>query len=121
TDHDDGLLDVVLVGEAERPAVANYVDERRRGGRPQPPRLPVRQGRCVRITPPPEANLRVDDEPWEHGAPIVAATGELAVEILLPAAAVPRASRLRRIARPRHARRLRARASFPSPCSGDDP
>jgi len=115
TDHDDGLLDVVLVGEAERPAVAKYVEERRRGGRPRPPRLPVRQGRHVRIVPPPAANLRVDDEPWEHGAPVVVATGELAVEILLPAGAVPRASRLTRIARPRHARRLRARASFPSP------
>jgi diacylglycerol kinase (ATP) len=78
----DGLLDVVLVTDRERPRLAAYLDERLDGGLPEPLDLPVLRARTVTMRPPAEAALRLDDDLCE-GAEVVAASGP-AVRLLLP-------------------------------------
>jgi diacylglycerol kinase (ATP) len=61
-DVSDGQLDVVLLGPAQRDALAEYVAARRRGARPEAPVLPVRRGRRLRLQTRPDCGLHVDDD-----------------------------------------------------------
>jgi diacylglycerol kinase (ATP) len=63
-DPGDGLLEVVLIGEAERPKLLEYFSERLRDLDPPPPDLPGRRGRRVVLEPPADVRLHVDDELW---------------------------------------------------------
>jgi diacylglycerol kinase (ATP) len=63
-DTGDGLLDVVLVPESERAALVAYFSERIRELEPTLPDLPRRRGKRVRLRPPDEVRLHVDDRFW---------------------------------------------------------
>ena len=80
----DGLLDVVLLGEAEREPLATYIDERLSGGSAAPAQVPVRRARNVELVPPEGAHLRVDDEAVASNGPVRASTGALSTGILMP-------------------------------------
>jgi diacylglycerol kinase family enzyme len=62
-DWSDGLLDLVLVTERERDALADYL-RARIGGAAAPLELPVRQGRRVVLRASP-SELHVDDDAWK--------------------------------------------------------
>jgi diacylglycerol kinase (ATP) len=63
-DPGDGLLDVVLIGEGERDALAGYLTERLEHGASSFPDLPVERGKLLHLAPPAGAPLHVDDGPW---------------------------------------------------------
>lgn len=85
-DCSDGELDVVLLPPAERDALAEYVATRRDGRSPDPPVLPVRRGRRLRLETPDDCHLHVDDDLWPDGGPAgaVEATAEMGVTVLGP-------------------------------------
>jgi diacylglycerol kinase (ATP) len=62
-DWSDGLLDLVLVTERERPALSDYL-RARIGGSAAPLELPVRRGRRVVLRASP-SELHVDDDAWK--------------------------------------------------------
>ncbi len=64
-DPSDGRLDVLLAGEAERPALEEYLDAQRRGS-PELPPLPTLRARRVQIRPAEGRSLLVrrDDQVW---------------------------------------------------------
>jgi len=62
SDPGDGLFEVVAIGETERDEMHQYLIDRIEG-HPQPPTLPVRRGRHVRLTM--EAcRMHIDDDLW---------------------------------------------------------
>jgi len=83
-DPSDELFDLVTVGEAERGVLAAYLDARLAGGDPPPLSLPVRRTATVRFVPPVSVRLRLDDAPWEPGAPELTATIGPTVNLVLP-------------------------------------
>jgi diacylglycerol kinase (ATP) len=81
----DALLDLVQIGDDERAALGAYLDERLRGNRPKPPRLPVRRVREVTMSPPATSALRMDDAIWPHGGDAVFVSGgRRSVQLLRP-------------------------------------
>lgn len=88
-DPGDERLDVVLVGEPERAALARYLDARLDGRDVEVPRLPVLRAERVVLKPPDNATLRLDDEildrrrrrSWSGGAHV---TVDAAQQILVP-------------------------------------
>jgi diacylglycerol kinase (ATP) len=79
-DPGDGLLEVVLVGESERPQLLAYFSERLRDLDPPPPDLPGRRGRRIALGPPADVRLHVDDELWPEDQR-ARGSGEVVVEI----------------------------------------
>ena len=63
-DPHDGLLDVVLVGADERPALQAYVRDRLALAAAALPRLRVVRGRNIRLTAPEGTCLHLDDTAW---------------------------------------------------------
>jgi diacylglycerol kinase (ATP) len=63
-DPGDGLLDVVLVREEHREALAGYFEDRLSGVDPRPQPLSTRRGARVVLRPPDDSLLHVDDEFW---------------------------------------------------------
>lgn len=57
----DGLLDVVLIGSAEREALLEYLDRRLHDSAAEAPALPVQRGRHI-VLAPKRGTLRIDDE-----------------------------------------------------------
>ena len=85
-DAGDGLLDVVLIGDDDRPELLSYLDDRLLGRDPPAPRVPVAGCSQVRLVPD-EAGcaLRLDDAPWEPaGAGFAARVAAAAVQVLVP-------------------------------------
>ncbi len=83
-DWSDGLLDLVLVTERERPAFKDYL-RARIGGSAAPLELPVRQGRRVVLRASP-SELHVDDDAWKpephvDRPPADRAEGEVSIEL----------------------------------------
>lgn len=66
-DFSDDRLDVVIVTNAERKVLAEYLEERLAGGAAPPP-LTVRRGKQVTLHASPR-ELHVDDAPWESDDP----------------------------------------------------
>ena len=65
-DPGDGLIDLVLVADAERETLCNYLAERITG-KSRAPELPIHRGRHLRIESD-EVRLHIDDDIWpEHG------------------------------------------------------
>lgn len=69
----DDLLDVVLVGEADRQPLIDYVSHRLQDASGVPPRLPIERGRKVCLVPP-AGPLRIDDRvvAWKSGELVIA-------------------------------------------------
>jgi diacylglycerol kinase (ATP) len=63
-DPGDGMIDLVLVGEGERDALASYLTERLEHGTGVLPELPSFRGRHLSLVPPAGTALHVDDGPW---------------------------------------------------------
>jgi len=78
----DGRLDVVLVGDDEREAVAAYLDARLGGHDPAPPALPTERAGVVRLQPPEGARLRIDDELHVLTVPVKVSCGVRQVRLL---------------------------------------
>ncbi len=72
-DPGDGLLDVVLVGEAERQALLAYAETRLNLASGQPPELRVTRARRVEVVAPARARLHLDDRNWPSARPLAAA------------------------------------------------
>lgn len=81
-DPSDDLLDLVAVREGD--ALRRHRDRRLPGAEAPAPPLARRRVRCVELTPPPSAVLRVDDESWESAGDVLVARTGAAVELLLP-------------------------------------
>lgn len=64
----DGLLDVVLLRSRDRDRMLEYVARRLELGAGSLPDLPVHRGRWLRVVPPREVELHLDDEGWEGPA-----------------------------------------------------
>jgi diacylglycerol kinase (ATP) len=79
-DPSDGLLEVVLVGESERPQLLAYFAKRLRDLDPPPPDVPGRRGRRIAFSPPAGARLHIDDELWPEDER-ARRSGEVVVEI----------------------------------------
>jgi diacylglycerol kinase (ATP) len=94
-DPGDGKLDIVRIRLEDRRPLLEYVHARLRGGRPEPPPLPVLTGNRVSMRPARECLLRVDDELWPEngsagaGDAVVVRTGELAASLVVPNARRP--------------------------------
>ena len=63
-DPGDGLLDVVLIGAAQRKALLEYFDARMHATAAEAPKLPVHRGREIELVPPPDVPLHLDDQAW---------------------------------------------------------
>jgi diacylglycerol kinase (ATP) len=61
-DPGDGLLDLVVIGEADREELVAYLDARLEERSQDAPRLDVRRGQRLSLRPPEDCPLRVDDE-----------------------------------------------------------
>ena len=72
-DPGDGLLDVVLVGEAERKSLLAYAETRLNLASGQPPELRVTRARRVEVVAPVRARLHLDDRNWPSARPLAAA------------------------------------------------
>lgn len=70
-DPGDGLLDVVLIGEADRAPMAGYLEGRLALASGTLPPLMVVRGRSIELGPPAGVPLRLDDEPLEPGKPLM--------------------------------------------------
>jgi diacylglycerol kinase (ATP) len=79
-DPGDGLLEVALVGEAERTKLLSYFSERLRDLDPPPPELPRRRGRRIVLEPPADVRLHVDDGLWPEDQR-TRGSGEIVVEL----------------------------------------
>jgi diacylglycerol kinase family enzyme len=79
-DPGDGLLEVVLLGESERPQLLAYFAERLRDVDPPPPDLPGRRGRTIAFSAPADVRLHVDDELWPEDQR-TRRSGDIVVEI----------------------------------------
>jgi diacylglycerol kinase family enzyme len=66
-DPGDNLLDVVLISERDRTALASYLDDRLSGRAAHRPPFTVRRCRSAELTPPSSCPVRVDDELWSNG------------------------------------------------------
>ena len=85
-DSSDGLFDVVLIGEEDRPELARYVADRLARRATRPPRLPLERAREVVIHPEGRP-LRVDDDLLDEPAARARfSTGHLWVEVVTPRA-----------------------------------
>ena len=82
-DPSDDLLDLVAVREGDRDALRRHRDRRLAGEEAPAPPLARRRVRCVELTPPPSAVLRLDDESWESAGDVLVARTGAAVELLL--------------------------------------
>ena len=82
----DGRLEVVCVTEEGRSALAAYLDGRLAGAEPEPPALDVTRASAVRMHPPADCPLRVDDDVWSPPADrrALARAGRLWTKLLLP-------------------------------------
>ena len=90
----DGLVAVVLVGEAPRSDLVDYVDHLMATGTPgepaDAPRLPTHRGAAVRAVAPLDVRLHVDDERFEactddEGGQVVEVTVDgTALQVLVP-------------------------------------
>jgi len=76
----DGLIDLVLVREADRGELLGHVDHLLEVGTPgdpaEAPRLEVRRGADVRLVPPAGCELHVDDERWTAGVTPEGSSGQ---------------------------------------------
>ena len=72
-DPGDGLLDVVLVGEAARKSLLAYAETRLNLASGQPPELRVTRARRVEVVAPVRARLHLDDRNWPSARPLAAA------------------------------------------------
>ena len=88
----DGLLDLVLVGDAERESLLAYVEDRLHLASGQLPGLPVTQARRVEIVAPAGVRLHLDDRNWPS-APPLADAAVLSVRCLAGAATFVGASK----------------------------
>ena len=68
-DPGDGLLDVVLIGEAQRKALLAYFDARMHARSAEAPKLPVHRGREIELVPPPDVALTSTTSPGPTTAP----------------------------------------------------
>ena len=66
-DPSDGLLDLVLVTDADRDGIADYLDQRLHLASGVMPPLQTVRARDVRLRVPAEVRLHVDDEEWPEG------------------------------------------------------
>jgi diacylglycerol kinase family enzyme len=88
-DPGDGMLDVVLLREEHRLALAAYLELRLRGRPAQPPDLQPERAARVELWPPPACPLHVDDETWPaHGpapaGPLVVSAGREQLCLVVP-------------------------------------
>ncbi|MDQ3396653.1 MAG: diacylglycerol kinase family lipid kinase [Deinococcota bacterium] len=84
-DPGDGLLEVVLVSEGEREALAGYL-KRRLAGEESPSGLAVRRGRHLQFRW--RGPVHIDDDAWPEGDDETAKDGVVAVDISLQAQAL---------------------------------
>lgn len=82
----DGMLDVVTIRPSDVAALDEYVQARRRGRPEAFPPLDWRRGRRVRLVPPPNHSITVDDRPigGDDVGPITVDAGSATVAVLLP-------------------------------------
>lgn len=67
-DPGDGLLDLVMVGDADREALLGYIRARLSSASGELAPFPVHQGRSIRLVAPAGVPFHLDDEPWAGGA-----------------------------------------------------
>ena len=79
-DPGDGLLEVALVGEAERSKLLEYLSERLRDLNLPPPEIHRRRGRRIVLEAPVDVRLHVDDELWAED-PGTRRPGEIVAEL----------------------------------------
>ena len=72
-DPSDGLLDLVLVGDADRDGILDYLDQRLHLASGVMPALRTARASDIRIRAPAGARLHVDDAPWPDGRTVEAA------------------------------------------------
>jgi diacylglycerol kinase (ATP) len=66
-DPSDGLLDLVLVSEADRDGILEYLDQRLHLASGVMPRLRSVRARGIQLEVPPRARVHVDDREWPEG------------------------------------------------------
>jgi diacylglycerol kinase family enzyme len=66
-DASDGLLDIVLVTDADRDGILDYLDQRLNLASGVMPPLRTARARAVELTAPPGPRLQVDDREWPEG------------------------------------------------------
>jgi diacylglycerol kinase family enzyme len=79
-DPGDGVLEVALVGEAERVKLLAYFSERLRDLDPPPPEIPHRRGRRIVLEAPADVRFHVDDGLWPEDQS-TRSSGEIVVEL----------------------------------------
>ncbi len=73
-DPSDGLLDLVLVTDADRDGILEYLDQRLHLASGVMPPLKTERAARLSLEAPAGVRLHVDDKPWPDGAPLAGAT-----------------------------------------------